>query len=220
MGARTPSDPAAAGPTGKPGNQRPTSPSHHAEWSVVLLSGIGTKTRTSRGGARWPQQPGLDSARTTRTGSRRPGHPHRINRLIDNALRDLSTCIGKPEPLRHILAGAWSRRISDEHRPRLPRRRRRHPRPAGPLPPHVRLLRCRSEGTHASAEAPLADAWALNARPREECLHRRGGATPHVCGAASTPGPGSAPPGSRPPRRCRQTLLRRRPGQPRRTRAE
>ena len=24
--------------------------------------------------------------------------------------------IGKPEPLRHILAGAWSRRISEEHR--------------------------------------------------------------------------------------------------------
>jgi toxin YoeB len=42
---------------------------------------------------------------------------NRINRLIDNALRDLSTCIGKPEPLRHMLAGAWSRRISDEHRP-------------------------------------------------------------------------------------------------------
>jgi toxin YoeB len=39
-----------------------------------------------------------------------------INRLIDNALRDRSTCIGKPEPLRHMLAGAWSRRFSDEHR--------------------------------------------------------------------------------------------------------
>jgi Txe/YoeB family toxin of toxin-antitoxin system len=24
--------------------------------------------------------------------------------------------IGKPEPLRHVLAGAWSRRISEEHR--------------------------------------------------------------------------------------------------------
>jgi toxin YoeB len=36
---------------------------------------------------------------------------------VDNALRDLSICIGKPEPLRHMLAGAWSRRISDEHRP-------------------------------------------------------------------------------------------------------
>jgi toxin YoeB len=31
----------------------------------------------------------------------------------------LSGClqlIGKPEPLRHMLAGAWSRRISEEHR--------------------------------------------------------------------------------------------------------
>ena len=24
--------------------------------------------------------------------------------------------IGKPEPLRHLLAGAWSRRIGEEHR--------------------------------------------------------------------------------------------------------
>ena len=40
----------------------------------------------------------------------------RINRLIDDALRDPSTGIGKPEPLRHLLAGAWSRRISEEHR--------------------------------------------------------------------------------------------------------
>jgi toxin YoeB len=31
-------------------------------------------------------------------------------------LRDLSTCIGKPEPLGHMLAGACSRRISDGHR--------------------------------------------------------------------------------------------------------
>jgi toxin YoeB len=40
----------------------------------------------------------------------------RINRLIDDALRDPVTGIGKPEPLRHLLAGTWSRRISDEHR--------------------------------------------------------------------------------------------------------
>ena len=40
----------------------------------------------------------------------------RINRLIDDALRDLSSGIGKPEPLRHILQGAWSRRITEEHR--------------------------------------------------------------------------------------------------------
>ena len=40
----------------------------------------------------------------------------RINRLIDEALRDPTDGIGKPEPLRHLLAGAWSRRISEEHR--------------------------------------------------------------------------------------------------------
>jgi toxin YoeB len=40
----------------------------------------------------------------------------RINRLIDDALRDPVTGIGKPEPLRHMLAGCWSRRISEEHR--------------------------------------------------------------------------------------------------------
>ena len=40
----------------------------------------------------------------------------RINRLIDDALRDPVEGIGKPEPLRHMLAGAWSRRINEEHR--------------------------------------------------------------------------------------------------------
>jgi toxin YoeB len=40
----------------------------------------------------------------------------RINRLIDDVLRDPFAGIGKPEPLRHALTGAWSRRISEEHR--------------------------------------------------------------------------------------------------------
>jgi toxin YoeB len=40
----------------------------------------------------------------------------RINRLIDDVLRDPFTGIGKPEQLRHALAGAWSRRITEEHR--------------------------------------------------------------------------------------------------------
>ena len=38
------------------------------------------------------------------------------NRLIDDALRDPVAGIGKPEPLRHMLAGVWSRRITEEHR--------------------------------------------------------------------------------------------------------
>jgi toxin YoeB len=40
----------------------------------------------------------------------------RINRLIDDALKDPTDGIGKPEPLKHMLAGAWSRRITEEHR--------------------------------------------------------------------------------------------------------
>ena len=40
----------------------------------------------------------------------------RLNRLIDDVLRDPYTGIGKPEQLRHVLSGAWSRRITEEHR--------------------------------------------------------------------------------------------------------
>jgi len=40
----------------------------------------------------------------------------RINRLIEDVMRDPFGGIGKPEPLKHALAGAWSRRINDEHR--------------------------------------------------------------------------------------------------------
>jgi len=40
----------------------------------------------------------------------------RINQLITDVLRDPFTGIGKPEPLKHILSGAWSRRIDDVNR--------------------------------------------------------------------------------------------------------
>jgi len=40
----------------------------------------------------------------------------RLNRLIEDISRDPFVGIGKPEPLRHALAGAWSRRIDEEHR--------------------------------------------------------------------------------------------------------
>jgi toxin YoeB len=40
----------------------------------------------------------------------------RLNRLIEDTLRSHFEGIGKPEPLQHLLAGAWSRRIDDEHR--------------------------------------------------------------------------------------------------------
>lgn len=40
----------------------------------------------------------------------------RINKLIAETQRDPFVGIGKPEALKHALAGFWSRRISDEHR--------------------------------------------------------------------------------------------------------
>jgi toxin YoeB len=40
----------------------------------------------------------------------------RINALIREITRTPHTGTGKPEPLRHALAGYWSRRINDEHR--------------------------------------------------------------------------------------------------------
>jgi toxin YoeB len=41
----------------------------------------------------------------------------KINQLVDDIVRDDPfSGIGKPEPLRYHLSGAWSRRITEEHR--------------------------------------------------------------------------------------------------------
>ena len=44
----------------------------------------------------------------------------RILKKVNDLLRDISRNpyegIGKPEPLKHVLSGFWSRRITDEHR--------------------------------------------------------------------------------------------------------
>lgn len=40
----------------------------------------------------------------------------RILELVEATLRDPFGGIGKPEPLKYILAGAWSRRVTQEHR--------------------------------------------------------------------------------------------------------
>ncbi len=40
----------------------------------------------------------------------------RINKLIKEVQREPFSGIGKLEPLKHALAGFWSRRITDEHR--------------------------------------------------------------------------------------------------------
>lgn len=40
----------------------------------------------------------------------------RIVRLIREVQREPFSGLGRPEPLRHELAGCWSRRINQEHR--------------------------------------------------------------------------------------------------------
>jgi toxin YoeB len=40
----------------------------------------------------------------------------RVNQLIADAQRDPFAGVGKPEPLKHILSGAWSRRIDEANR--------------------------------------------------------------------------------------------------------
>jgi toxin YoeB len=40
----------------------------------------------------------------------------RINELLKDIARQPYDGIGKPEPLKHQLAGFWSRRIDEEHR--------------------------------------------------------------------------------------------------------
>ncbi|MGD0585364.1 MAG: Txe/YoeB family addiction module toxin [Oryzomonas sp.] len=36
--------------------------------------------------------------------------------LVEAIMRDPFSGIGKPEPLKYLLAGAWSRRLTQEHR--------------------------------------------------------------------------------------------------------
>jgi toxin YoeB len=40
----------------------------------------------------------------------------RVFDLVEAVLRDPFQGIGKPEPLKYVLAGCWSRRITQEHR--------------------------------------------------------------------------------------------------------
>jgi len=40
----------------------------------------------------------------------------KILELVESIRRDPSSGLGKPEPLRHLGSGVWSRRITQEHR--------------------------------------------------------------------------------------------------------
>lgn len=57
---------------------------------------------------------GWDDYRYWQTADRRV--LKRINALIDGCLRQPFEGIGKPEQLKYGAQGAWSRRITDEHR--------------------------------------------------------------------------------------------------------
>ncbi|MEK7815412.1 MAG: Txe/YoeB family addiction module toxin [Pseudomonadota bacterium] len=63
--------------------------------------------------ARWADEAWADYLRWR--GENRPVFT-RINRLVKAIESDPFRGIGKPEPLRHELAGCWSRRITEEHR--------------------------------------------------------------------------------------------------------
>jgi toxin YoeB len=56
----------------------------------------------------------------------------KIIRLVKEVHRDPFAGLGKPEPLKHELAGCWSRRINQEHRLVYQ-----------VLPDKIRLLACR-----------------------------------------------------------------------------
>jgi toxin YoeB len=40
----------------------------------------------------------------------------RVLNLVEAVMRDPFAGPGKPEPLKHVLAGCWSRRVTQEHR--------------------------------------------------------------------------------------------------------
>jgi toxin YoeB len=40
----------------------------------------------------------------------------RVLQMVEAVLRDPFAGLGKPEPLKHLATGAWSRRVTQEHR--------------------------------------------------------------------------------------------------------
>lgn len=45
-----------------------------------------------------------------------PRVAERLMRIVEDTLRYPFEGVGKPEPLKHVLAGCWSRRLTAEHR--------------------------------------------------------------------------------------------------------
>lgn len=40
----------------------------------------------------------------------------RVLRIVEDVIRNPFSGIGKPEPLKYLLSGVWSRRLTQEHR--------------------------------------------------------------------------------------------------------
>ncbi|MGH8719647.1 MAG: Txe/YoeB family addiction module toxin [Burkholderiales bacterium] len=79
------------------------------------------RDRTTGGGQGPPPKPALVWANEAWQdylwfAQHKPALRERINRLVEEIQKTPFTGIGKPEPLRHELAGYWSRRIDHEHR--------------------------------------------------------------------------------------------------------
>jgi toxin YoeB len=45
-----------------------------------------------------------------------PRMAERLMRIVEDTIRDPFSGLGKPEPLRHVFTGCWSRRLTAEHR--------------------------------------------------------------------------------------------------------
>ncbi len=76
-------------------------------------NGQGNPVQPARARIEWAPQAYQDYGRWREVA---PPIADRIDTLIADILRSPFSGIGKPEPLKHKLAGCWSRRINQEHR--------------------------------------------------------------------------------------------------------
>ena len=68
-----------------------------------------------------PPHAGCEAAKwASSSRSRKPKNERsaaiRVLDLVESVMRDPFEGLGKPEPLKYVLAGCWSRRITQEHR--------------------------------------------------------------------------------------------------------
>lgn len=92
-----------------------------AAFSTVAIPALGQSWRTLRperlaqteAGVRYEFAPGVVADLTL---FRNEGRDRFVLELVEAVRRDRHTGLGKPEPLKHLGPGVWSRRITQEHR--------------------------------------------------------------------------------------------------------